>query len=70
MSRVEEDSPAMNAGLQTGDIISSANGTEVFTRTGFTRILLSAQPGDMMPMHIFRPSGEGYSEMDLTAELQ
>ena len=70
VSRVEEDSPAMNAGLQTGDIISSAAGTEVFTRTGFTRILLGAQPGEMMPMHIYRPSGEGYSEMDLTAELQ
>ena len=70
VSRVEDGSPAMNAGLQVGDIISEAGGTEVFTRSGFTRLLLAAHPGDHMSICVMRHSGDGYSRMNLSAELE
>lgn len=70
VNKVEENSPAMNAGIQKGDIISAAQGEDIFTRAGFNRSLLNMHPGEYMSLHIMRPTGDGYSEMDLTAELR
>ena len=70
LSGVADDSPAMNAGLQKGDVITSMDGEEVHYCTTITRILLENEAGEELPVTLMRPSGEEYTEMELTVTLE
>ena len=70
LTEVAEGSPAMNAGLQKGDIIISMNGEDVHYSATLSRILLEEEAGTEIEIALMRPSGEGYTEMELTVVLE
>lgn len=69
---IDMDSPAMQAGLQNGDIIISAEDTDVASYTDFVNILMKAQVGQNLRLTVARQSqGKGeYQEMSVTVALQ
>ena len=70
LTEVAEGSPAMNAGLQKGDIIISMNGEDVHYSATLSRILLEEEAGTEIEIALMRPSGEDYTEMELTVVLE
>ena len=70
VSKVADGSPAMNAGLQKGDVIISMNGEEVRYSTTLSRILLEEDAGTEIGITLMRPSGEEFTEMELTVMLE
>jgi S1-C subfamily serine protease len=69
LSGVTDDSPAMNAGLQKGDVITYIGEEEVHSSVTISRILLENEPGTEISITLLRPSGEGYTEMELSVTL-
>jgi len=70
VSKVADGSPAMNAGLQKGDVIISMNGEEVRYSATLSRILLKEDAGTEIGITLMRPSGEEFTEMELTVMLE
>ena len=70
ISEVAEDSPAMNAGLTKGDVITAMAGEEVRYSSVVARILLESEEGSELAITLMRQTGEGYTEMELTAVLE
>jgi S1-C subfamily serine protease len=70
LSSVEDDSPAMNAGLQKGDIITVMDGEDVHYSITLSRVLIENEAGTEISITLERPSGDGYTEMDLTVTLE
>lgn len=66
------DSPAMQAGLQNGDIIIRVENTEIVSYTDFVNILMKAQVGQNLRLTVARQGqGKGeYQEMSVTVTLQ
>lgn len=61
------DSPAMLAGLQSGDVITAMGGDSVFTVDSYESKLLSLQPGSEVEITVERQGTEGYTEIVCTA---
>lgn len=55
---VNADSPAYNAGIQSGDILTAMGGESIVTMKDFQAKLESAAPGEAMPVTVER-SGKG-----------
>ena len=70
LSDVVDDSPAMNAGLQKGDVITGMGDEEVRYSTVLSRVLLEKDAGTELPITLMRPSGDGYTEMEITVTLE
>ena len=70
LSEVADDSPAMNAGLQKGDVITHMGDEEVRYSTVLSRILLESDPGTELSVRLMRPSGEEYTEMEIAVTLE
>ncbi len=70
LSEVVDDSPAMNAGLQKGDVITAMGDEEVHYSTVLSRVLLEKDAGTELPITLMRPSGDGYTEMEITVTLE
>jgi serine protease Do len=66
---VSMDSPAMNAGLQSGDVIVKINGDKVSTETGFSSKVLGLTPGETVPVVVKRKGANGYSEITCNVEV-
>lgn len=66
---VKMDSPAMAAGLQSGDVITKIDGENIFNVDGYEGKLLSLAPGDMMEIAIERQGAEGYTEITCKVEV-
>ena len=64
---VEMDSPAMSAGLQSGDIIIAMQGTEITEVSDYTEKLMSLMPGDSINITIKRQGTDGYTKITCTA---
>lgn len=54
VSRVTPGSPAANAGIKSGDIISTVNGTETVDSADFERMLLGRTIGTTFPVALLR----------------
>ena len=54
------DSPAMAAGLQSGDVIVEMDGTAVYDESAYERRLSQVKPGDNVRIIIKRQSADGY----------
>lgn len=69
---IDMDSPAMQAGLQNGDIIIRVENTEIVSYTDFVNILMKAQVGQNLRLTVARQGqGKGeYQEMSVTVTLQ
>ena len=62
------DSPAMNAGLQSGDVIIQVNGEPVLTAGAYSAKLLACEPGQNVTLMVDRKGANGYSEITYTVE--
>ena len=60
---VDADSPAMAAGLQSGDVITEIDGEAVISVDGYQTKLLSLTPGDVANVTIQRQGNDGYTEI-------
>lgn len=61
IKEVTMDSPAMKAGLQSGDVITKINGAEVRTDVAYANILLAMSAGDVTSVEIKRKGASEYS---------
>ena len=63
------DSPAMAAGLQSGDVITEIDGDEILTAENYEDKLLSLKPEDTVEVKIERQGPDGYAEITCTVEV-
>ena len=63
------DSPAMAAGLQSGDVITEIDGDEILTVENYENKLLSLKPESTVEVKIERQGPEGYTEITCTVEV-
>lgn len=63
-------SPAMRAGIQSGDVITEIDGYEITTFTVYTEAISSRSPGDEITVTLKRLSGEEYQEMEVAVTLE
>ncbi len=63
----ELPSPAMEAGLQEGDVIVELNGEAMQTVDQYTQTLLSLNPEQSVKLKVLRQSGEGFVDLECTA---
>ena len=61
---VKMDSPAMAAGLQSGDVITEIDGEAVYSVEGYETKLLSLPPGNEADVTIQRQGNDGYKEIE------
>ncbi|MCC8044630.1 MAG: trypsin-like peptidase domain-containing protein [Clostridiales bacterium] len=66
VSRVESDSPAEEAGLKQGDIISALDGISVLTTDGFSNILEYYSAGETVEIEIYRANKGSYTAKTLS----
>ncbi len=64
------DSPAMEAGIQSGDVITRLGDSHIATFSNLTEIMENNLPGTTMEMHLMRQSGEEYREITLEVTLE
>lgn len=69
IQEIVSGSPAMEAGIKTGDIIVAMNGTEVTTTSEYQTELLSQSQGDVIAILIQRKGQEGYVEMQINVTV-
>lgn len=69
ITEIDMDSPAMDAGIQSGDVITRINGTEVASYQELVKALLSEQPESTITIHLMRQGPESYMEMEVDAVL-
>lgn len=66
---VSEGSPAEDAGLKKGDIITKFDGSSVTSMSGLEETLAYYAAGEEVPVTISRQSGDGYEEQKVTLTL-
>lgn len=66
---IDMDSPAMDAGIQSGDVITKINETEVLEYQDLVKALLLEQPESTITVHLMRQGPENYMEMEVNAVL-
>ena len=60
VTEVEADSPAMQAGIKSGDVIENIGGTKVKTISGYKNALLDCNTGDEVRVRGKRQGASGY----------
>ena len=63
------DSPAMMAGLQSGDVITKIAGENVETAQAYKNVLAEQTPGDVVKITIKRQGAAGYVEIECSATV-
>ena len=69
IKEVKMDSPAMAAGLQSGDIITEMDGEAVVSVDSYETRLLSYQPGDTVRIVVQRQGSSGYTEISCQVNI-
>jgi len=64
VSELEIDSPAMNAGIQSGDIITKIGEEEIASYQDYIEVVEQLTPGETMEFTVLRFSREEYLEME------
>lgn len=72
ITAIDMDSPAMHAGLQSGDIIIKAGDTDIVSHAEFVSILMKSRIGQNLTLTVARQGqGEGkYQEMTIEITLE
>lgn len=70
VEQVEVDSPAMQVGIQNGDVIIELNGEKIETVKGYQQQLKSCKAGEKIKVKAMRQGTEGYVEVDFDVTLQ
>lgn len=63
------DSPAMNCGIQSGDVITAIGEKEIITYADLTDALLNTEPGTAVTITVQRQSAGEYQPMELEVEV-
>ena len=66
---VEQDSPAMNSGIQAGDIITEINGKEITSVEEIQEMLLKFSRDQVIRVIVMRQGREGYKEIECSVTL-
>ena len=70
VTRVEEDSPAMAAGIQKGDVITGVGKNDILTMAGLTIQLTQTEPGETVTLRIMRRNGGSFEEIKVSVTAQ
>ena len=70
VSEVQLNSPAIRAGIQPGDIITSISGQPVTNQKDMMSVLLKCADGQSIQVVCERPSKTEYQELTFTVELK
>ena len=70
VNAVSEDSPAMEAGIQNGDVIIEINGETVETVKGYQQQLKACKAGETINVKAMRQGTEGYVEVSFEVTLK
>lgn len=66
---VENASPALAAGIKTGDVLIQADENELFGIRDFTKVLLAAKEREVLKIKLLRTTGEGIRELTVDVIL-
>lgn len=69
ITEVDMDAPAMNAGIQSGDVIVRIEDTEILGYQGMVEALLQLNPEQTVTVGLMRQGPDGYTEMEVNVEL-
>ena len=69
ITKTEIGSPAMQAGIQSGDIITAIEGTEVASYEQFVSRLAQCSPDDIITVAVKRQAPNDYVELDIEVTL-
>lgn len=69
ITEIDMDSPAMEAGIQSGDVIIRLDNTEINNYQDLVKALLLKGPDNEVKIELMRQGPEGYTEMEITAAL-
>lgn len=69
ITEIDMDSPAMDAGIQSGDVIIKVNDLEVTNYKDMVNALLLEKPENTIAISLMRQGPEGYMEMETSAVL-
>lgn len=69
VKEVEADSPAMQAGIQSGDVITKIGKTTVNTLSGYRKSLLDYTAGQSMKLSGQRQGASGYVDIDFNVTV-
>ena len=69
IKQVAVDSPALNGGLQNGDVIIEMDGEAVETIQAYRSALMGQSVGDTIRIKVMRQGAEGYTEVSCHVEV-
>lgn len=69
IKEIEMDSPAMTAGIQSGDVIVRINDTEIVTYSELLNELYNSSPEDVVTITLMRQGIDSFQEMKVTVTL-
>ena len=69
IKEVQTDSPAMFAGLQSGDVITHINGEEIYTDATYSTKIRMLSPGTTCEITVQRQNGNDYMEIKCEVEI-
>jgi membrane-associated protease RseP (regulator of RpoE activity) len=69
VQEVVSDSPADEAGIQSGDLITAINGQEISAEQGLAALVQSFEPGEVVKISFLRFRGPRPSQLDVAVEL-
>ena len=70
VKKVDIDSPAMDAGIRSGDVIVQFGTSEIKSLTDFKTSMIKSQPGDTVNIRIMRPGKNDYTEITYEVTLK
>ncbi len=69
ITEIEMDSPAMEAGIQSGDVIVEMRGKGIHTYSDLVNAVMEGQPNEMMAITLMRQGPEEYVRMEVNVTL-
>ena len=69
ITEIDMDSPAMDAGIQSGDVVVRINELEIASYHDLVIALQSFRPEETIAVDLMREGPEGYTEMEVSAVL-
>lgn len=69
VTQVQEDSPAMTAGIQNGDVITEVHGTAVTGQASYTKAVEECSTGDTIKIRGQRRGNGGFVEVEFTVTV-
>lgn len=69
IKNIDMDSPAMEAGIRSGDVIVRLQDEEVLSYSDFVSKLLVKEPEEIVTVGLMRQAPEGYTEIEVTVTL-